>query len=47
MDLMNSREELFFIAGPAALRRRSQRRRFSFDVLVLGLVVGIRRCARL
>ena len=38
MNAMNSREKLFLIAGSTALRGCSQRRRFSPDVLVLGLV---------
>ena len=36
MDLVNSREKSFLIAGPAALRRCSRRRGFSPDVLLLG-----------
>jgi len=42
MDLVNSREELLLIAGSAALRGGSQRRCFSPDVLVLGLVFNQR-----
>ena len=42
MNAMNSGEKLFLIAGSTALRGGSQRRRFSPDVLVLGLVFNWR-----
>ena len=40
MNAMNSREKLFLIAGSTALRGCSQRRRFSPDVLVVGMVLS-------